>query len=267
VRGTVPAIRDTVTRLPAPDPGATRAELDAVLKRGQTGPDKAKPAYPSGTGKLLSEENRHAVHEAHLKTDAARVIAELQRETPHAAKALLQVIEANPSLETSIIKSAVDLAKMAPDLATTLFKAISSNRLVGKILLPRIGQIGQVFEKALAKTMANHPELGAKTAARIVGESLGRGIAKALPVVGVGLAVWGSKDALEATLDPRVSRSTAGKYWKANALDWGSAIVGLLAETGIGEVAAIAAAVGSVFAYADAEASKMKDLGLTAKAH
>ncbi|MEB3204342.1 MAG: hypothetical protein VKP57_06540 [Candidatus Sericytochromatia bacterium] len=267
VRGSVPATRDTVTRLPAPDPSATRAELDAILKRGQTGPGKAKPTHPAGTGKLLSEENRHAVHEAHLKTDAARVIAELQREAPHAAKALLQVIEANPSLEASIIKSAVDLAKMAPDLATTLFKAITSNRLVGKVLLPRLAQIGQVFEKALAKTLANHPELGAKAAARIVGESLGRGIAKALPVVGVGLAVWGSKDAVEATLDPRVSRSTAGKYWKANALDWGSAIGGLLAETGIGEVAAIAAAVGSVFAYADAEASKMKDLGLTAKAH
>jgi len=249
-----------------------RAELDAVLKRGKTEPRDAGHGQPaplkaSKTDRLLSEENRHSVHDAHLKTDVARVLAELEREAPHAAKALLQVIEANPGLEASIIKSAIDLAKMAPDLATKLFKAVTANRLVGKVLLPRLGQIGQVFEKALAKTLANHPELGAKAAARIVGESLSRGIAKALPIVGVGLAVWGSKDAVEATLDPRVSSKTAGKYWKANALDWGSAIGGLLAETGIGEVAAIAAAVGAVFAYADAEASKMKDLGLTTRKH
>lgn len=257
-----PAAKDAITRNPAAKPPDTRAEIEAVLARARPA-DQAKPA----TGKLLTEENRHAAHSAHLKADVAKALVELEREAPHAARALVRVIEANPGLEASIIKSAIDLARMAPDLSAKLFKTITANKLVGKVLLPRLGEIGAVFDKALARTLARHPELGTKAAARIVGESLGRGLAKALPVVGVGLAVWGSKDAVEATLDPKVSRETAGKYWKANALDWGSAIGGLLAETGVGEVAAIAAAVASVFAYADAEASKMKDLGLVPKAH
>lgn len=205
---------------------------------------------------IFNEHNRHAAHNTHTAVD----LAKFAKEAPHLAKHIAQIIAKNPGLDSRIINAMIDVGRYAPDLADTLLTQMTGHPTMTRPLLEAMPRIAKTFEGVLSSLKSQFPRLSEKSLARIAESSVGRGIAKAIPVVGVGIAVWGTYDTATAFLDPRLSKETKAYYAMASTADWGAAVGGLLAETGVGEAAAIAAAVASIGLFAKAEASKENDL-------
>lgn len=204
---------------------------------------------------LLEEHDRHAAHQVHTGVDVAR----LTREAPEVAEKLLQVIARNPRLEADAAEALVKLAERAPGLVGKLLDAALAHPVLGERLLAAAPRIGKVYAEVLGKLATEFPAVSERVLARIAENSVLRGIGKAIPVLGVGIAAWGTWDTAQAVIDPATSARTKALYVVANAADWGAAIGGIFAATGVGEVAAISAAVGSIYLYAKAEASKEAD--------
>lgn len=226
----------------------------------QTGPEpKTEHAEESGHVQgdtLFNEHNRHTAHNTHTAIDMAK----LAKEAPHIAREIGEILAHNPNLDTRIVNAMIDLVRWAPDLAHSLLKQAAAHPTLGKPLLLAMPKIAKTYEGVLAGLKTQFPRLSEKTLAHIAESSVGRGVAKAIPVLGVGIAAWGTYDTAKAFLDPRLSKETKAYYAMASTADWGAAIGGLLAETGVGEAAAVGAAVASIGLFAKAEASKENDL-------
>ncbi|HEY9855459.1 MAG TPA: hypothetical protein V6D05_06970 [Stenomitos sp.] len=205
---------------------------------------------------FFNEHNRHTAHNTHTAVDMAK----LAKEAPHIAAEIGEIMAHNPSLDTRIVNAMVDMARYAPDLAHSLLKQAAAHPKLGKPLLQAMPKIAKTYEGVLAGLKSQFPRLSEKTLAHIAESSVGRGVAKAIPVVGVGIAAWGTVDTVGALVDPRLSKETKAYYAMASSADWGAAVGGLFAETGIGEAGAVAAAVASIGLFAKAEASKENDL-------
>lgn len=231
--------------------GETAAPDAQETKAGQK---KAPAAAPHDS--IFNEHNRHTAHNTHTAID----LAKLAKEAPHIAHEVAEILARNPKLDSRIINAMIELGRYAPDLAGNLLKKINAHPTLCKPLLEAMPKIAKTYQGVLTGLKSQFPRLSEVTLARIAESSVGRGVAKAIPVVGVGIAVWGTYDTATAFLDPRLSKETKAYYALASTADWGAAIGGLLAETGVGEVAAIAAAVASIGLFAKAEASKENDL-------
>lgn len=215
-----------------------------------------KGSHGTAHDSIFSEHNRHTAHNSHTGIE----LAKLAKEAPHIAAEIAEVLAHNPRLDSRIVNAMIDMGRYAPDLAGTLLKKINAHPTLCKPLLEAMPKIAQTYKGVLTSLKTQFPRLSEVTLARIAESSVGRGVAKAIPVVGVGIAVWGTYDTATAFLDPRLSKETKAYYALASTADWGAAIGGLLAETGVGEVAAVAAAVASIGLFAKAEARKENDL-------
>lgn len=208
---------------------------------------------------LWSEHNRHASHHHHACAD----LAKLSKESPHLAESLMHLIAQNPRLRGRSLKAMVSLALAAPALANQMFTAIMEHPSLGKPLIAAMPKIAEVHARVLAALMREFPQLSERSLARIAESSLCRGLGQIIPGVGVGIAAWGAWDTAKALADPALSAQTKTLYAVANSMDWGAALGGLVAATGVGEAAALAASASSLFLYARAEASKEIDRGAT----
>lgn len=218
--------------------------------------DGETPASAEARRKLSEEKKRHLAHQAHTGLDLAR----LGERAPHLAAEIGAILSKNPHLNPSTRQAMVKLADQAPDLAETVFSTIEHHPTLSRPMLNAVPKLVQVHGQVLTSLKKSYPQLSDRALSKITQESIARGIGKALPVVGVGLAAWGTLDTLKAAIDPRLSSTTKGLYAAANSADWGAAMGGVFAESGIGEVAAISAAIASIGLYAKAEASKEVDL-------
>ena len=158
------------------------------------------------------------------------------------------------------MRALVEIGKDAPDLGRRLMTLTTEHPQVGGPLVKALPRIQAALSGVTGSLASEFPGLSRATLGRIAEHSVTRGIGKAIPVAGVAIAAWGTFDTGKAFLDPRLTDETRARYATANCMDWGAAVAGLLAETGVGEVAAITAAVASISLYARAEASKERDL-------
>jgi|GEM_PF-1307074 hypothetical protein len=214
-------------------------------------------------GKKKQDEGHKVAHDAKTTVD----VAHLATESPKLAAEVMDFIAKNPRLDASILKALVDLAQKAPDAAESLMKVAEKHPRLARPLVKALPKLAHVYDGVYANLKKQYPQLSDKVLARISEDSLKRGIMKAVPVLGIGIASWGTVDTIKAALDPRVSDKTKGLFAAANTADWGSAISGLFCETGIGEAASVATAVASIGLYAKAEASKEVDLHHAEAAH
>lgn len=223
----------------------------------KTGADarQCHPRPEPSSEALLEEKHRHVAHEVHTGVDLAR----LAKEAPEIAEKLAHVIARSPRLEAATVEAIAELGQKAPTLTHKLLDTMLQHPAVGKQIAKAAPRVAKLYAEVVAKLAKEFPRLSPKLLARIAENSVMRGIGKAIPVLGVGIALWGSYDTAKAFLDPKTSDKTRALYASANAADWGAALGGIFAATGVGEAAAIAAAVGSIYLYAKAEASKELD--------
>lgn len=225
-------------------------------QRGPKTEHQQEEAPGSEHDSVFNEHNRHAAHNTHTAVD----LAKFAKESPHLAKEIAEILIHNPRIDSRIVNAMIDLGRSAPELADTLLTAITGHPTMTRPLLEAMPRIAKTFNGVLAGLKTQFPRLSEKSLARIAESSVGRGVAKAIPLVGVGIALWGTYDTATAFLDPRLSRETKAYYAMASTADWGAAVGGIFAETGIGEAAAVGAAVASIGLFAKAEASKENDL-------
>lgn len=218
--------------------------------------DGESPASAEARRKLSEEKKRHLAHQAHTGLDLAR----LGERAPHLAAEIAAILSKNPHLNPTSKQAMLKLADQAPDLAETVFTSIEHHPSLSRPMLNAVPKLVQVNGQVLTSLKKSYPQLSEQALSKITQKSIARGLGKVLPIVGVGLAAWGTMDTLKAAIDPRLSSTTKGLYAAANSADWGAAMGGVFAESGIGEVAAIGAAIASIGLYAKAEASKEVDL-------
>lgn len=244
-------------RVPQQGPSETRLAKDGTLKashghKSQLALDDDAHSCHQGP---WTEHNRHASHQGHACADLAR----LSKESPHLAKQLSILIAQNPKMDARALEAMASLALKAPALANQMFTAIMEHPSLGKPLITAMPLVLEMHARVFAALRCEFPQLPERVLARIAESSLGRGLGQIMPGVGVGIAAWGAWDTAMALSDPALSAQTKALYAVANGMDWGAALGGLVAATGVGETAALAASASSLFLYARAEASKESD--------
>ncbi len=205
------------------------------------------------------DHSHHTAHSGHTAADGVKVAKAIGREAAEILESLV-VIVGKSNAERSMLRDVSSLLAQVPAPVRNAVMDMLKNPVFRDVLLPGLHKIAKAAESAVGEIARLFPRLAKSRVTAIVMEQSGKALGRALPLVGAGIAAWGTVKTLDVMHDSRVTSGTKALYAGASALDWGAAAGGVLAETGVGEVAAIAAAAASIVVWSKAEASREMDL-------
>lgn len=214
---------------------------------------------PDGDEAAHEGHAHHSIHTGHVAADGLKAASTLGREAAEILEHLV-VIVGKSNTEKAMLREVAALLAEVPAPIRARALDLLRNPLVREVLLPGLHTIARSARSAVDEIARLFPRLARSRVTAIVMEQAGKALGRALPLVGAGIAGWGTTRALDAAHDPRLSAGTKLQFALANALDWGAAAGGVLAETGVGELAALGAAGASILVWSKAEASREMDL-------
>lgn len=241
---------ETSTTVPAADVGATEPGGGSVAQDPKSRWFGVPPEVKDQIGKWTTAQ------------DTQKFLIDTYREAPHVFETLMNTIEEVPEIanDTAKLEKTKSLIEETGQLGKDLIDAAKGHPEALKQIVDNAGPITDTYKKAFGEVLRAHPGIETEEALRITYKAVGKGIARAVPILSVAVAAWDGSEFVKKARDGRLSNNTKSLYAGVFGLDAVAATSDLFDWTGVGAVVGIGTALATIPLGARAEANLEEDV-------